>query len=337
MPDILNGKDYHVLNGDCIEHILMRDMPEESVDFSVFSPPFPSTFAYTSLPNDLGNSEDLHREGKLHFSFFFKAMRRVMKPGRVMAVHCAQIARLKRSGESGLYDFRGLLIRLAVRAGFTYEYDWCVRKNPQAQAIRTKKWELKFQGLETDRAMSRGTLCDYILKFRAPGENKKKINTEGEVTRNDWILLAEGGWLEHVIETDTLNASVRGAKSEDDVKHICPLQLRIIEDLIRLYTDPGEIVFSPFAGIGSEGFVALGGKSPKTKRQLHNARRFYGVELKDEYHTECLRNLAKAKRQFNEAGQLPLFDDWNAGKAAEYGANVCPGAEVVDAKGATDV
>jgi len=299
MCDILYGGKWRVHFGDCIEH--MTTMPAASVDMAVFSPPFPSTFAYTSFAEDIGNSEDLDNEAKLHVSFFLRQLVRVIKPGRVAMIHCAQIARLKRSGEDGLFDFRGMLIRCAQRAGFTYEYDWLIRKNPQAQAIRTKKWELKFQGIETDRAMSRGTICDYVLKFRVPGENKTRINTPSEVSRNDWIKWAEGCW-DDIIETDTLN--VAAAKGKDDTKHICPLQLEVIRRLVLLYSDPGEIVFSPFAGMGSEGYVALGGKSPKTGRAIANPRRFYGCELKQEYFDAAQKNLTRAVAMASEQERL---------------------------------
>ena len=332
MSDILKGKPWHIEHIDSIDW--MASMPPKSVDMSVFSPPFPSVFAYGDDPGDIGNSEDLESEAKLHLSFFFRQMIRVIKPGRVMVVHCAQIARLKRAGEFGLFDFRGLLIRLAQRAGFTYEYDWMVRKNPQAQAIRTKKWELKFQGIETDRAMSRGTICDYLLKFRVPGENKVRINTPAEVSRNDWIKWAEGFW-DDIIESDTLNTSE--GKGEDDTKHICPLQLEVIRRLVLLYTDPGEIVFSPFTGIGSEGFMSLGGKSPKTGKRIVNPRRFYGCELKPEYVAAAKKNLNRATKQ-NSVESKTLFDDLaendfietaNISKLAEFGALVGPVGKVV--------
>ncbi len=286
-----DGQEFHVHLGDCIPH--MAEMPEESVSFAVFSPPFPSVYAYTSLPEDLGNSEDLRSEAKLHFSFFFRGLRRVMMPGRAIVVHCTQIVRMKRSGEQGLYDFRGLLIRLAQRAGLVFEYDWIVKRNPQMQALRTKSWELKFQGLETDRARSRGVLSDYLLKFTAPGDNAIPINSKLQVSRNQWIEWAECCW-EGINETDTLNT--REAKSPEDTRHICPLQLGIIDRLVKLFSNPGEIVFSPFAGIGSEGYVAL---------KLD--RRFYGCEIKPEYNTVALRNLEKAIRIRNDSNQMPLF------------------------------
>ncbi len=305
----VNWKLHH---GDCIEH--MAELEENIFDMSVYSPPFPALYAYSSSMGDLGNSEDMAGDMKLHFSFFYRQMVRVLKPGRVMVVHVAQIPRMKRCGGEGLFDFRGFNIRLAERAGFVFEYDWCVRKNPQAQAIRTRSRELQFSGLESDRAKSRGTLPDYLLKFRKPGENAVPIrdgspvvDADGDrtepqlsnldhpkqVSRNEWIKWAECCW-DDIKETDTLNT--KAAKAEEDTRHVCPLQLPVIERLIRLYSNPGELVFSPFAGIGSEGYSAI-----KLGRQ------FYGCELKEEYYQEACKNLHRAEEACAESGR-GLFD-----------------------------
>lgn len=298
------GEQFKIHHGDCIPHML-EDMPESSVDFSVFSPPFPSLYAYTDSVSDIGNVDTMGSEAKIHLSFFFRGLLRVVKPGRSAVIHVMQIPKMKRTGEVGLCDFRGLIIRLAQRAGFIYEYDWSVRKNPQAQAIRTRSRELQFAGLENDRAAQRGTLQDYLIKVRKPGVNKTKIDAIGQVSRNDWIDWAEGCWSD-IVETDTLNT--KAAKSEDDTKHICPLQLEVIRRLVLLYSDPGEIVFSPFTGIGSEGYVSIGGKSMKTKKAIADPRRFYGCELKPEYYAQALRNLASVEDQRKEEGkQLAMF------------------------------
>jgi DNA modification methylase len=292
---------FHVHHGDCIPHL--HEMLEASVDFSVYSPPFPSVYSYTSEACDLGNTEDLKHEIKLHFGFFFRGVRRVMKPGRVMLVHCQQIVRMKRAGGEGIYDFRGLLIRLAQRCGFVYDYDWLIRKNPQSQAIRTKSRALQFAGLEKDRAQSRGAMGDYLIKFLTPGENAVPIASEGQVSRNDWIDWAEPSW-EDIRETDTLNTEA--ARGESDTRHICALQLSLIDRAVRLYSNPGEIVASPFAGIGSELYTAI-----------KLGRRAYGCELKDEYHAECLRNLERAAREYGGGGksaQLSIFDAVPAGE-----------------------
>lgn len=286
---------YHIHAGDCITH--MATMPEACADFVVFSPPFPALYSYTSCVEDIGNSEDFRTEAKIHLSFFYKQLRRIVKPGRVVVVHVMQIPRLKRTGEVGLHDFRGLNIRIAERAGLVFENDWTVRKNPQSQAIRTKSRELQFAGLESDRAKSRGALADYLLKFRAPGENAVKINSKGQVSRNDWIKWAESCW-DDIIETDTLN--VAEGRGEDDTKHICPLQLEIYRRLTLLYTNPGEVVFEPFGGIGSGGYVALGGKSPKTGKRIADPRRYYCCEIKPEYLAANKSNLERALRQAKE-------------------------------------
>jgi len=291
--DVLKGETWHVENDDCITH--MATMPAESIDMAVFSPPFPALYSYTSSDRDIGNSEDLDSDAKLHLSFFYRQLARIVKPGRVVVVHVMQIPRMKRSGGVGLCDFRGMNIRLGERAGLVYEYDWCVRKNPQAQAIRTRSRELQFAGLESDRAKQRGALPDYLIKFRAPGENAIPIDTESQVSRNEWIRWAEACW-DDIRETDTLN--VRGTKGDGDTRHICPLQLEVIDRLIRLYSNPGEIVFSPFAGIGSEGYQAV-----------LRGRRFYGVELKDEYHATAQRNIARAQEISTREIEADLFQE----------------------------
>ena len=289
---LLNTEEqFRVVLEDCITH--MAKMPEASVDMSVFSPPFPSLYAYTSEACDIGNSEDFRGEAKLHLSFFYRQLARIVKPGRVVIVHIMQIPRMKRAGGVGLFDFRGFNIRLAERAGLVYEYDWIVRKNPQAQAIRTKSRELQFSGLESDRAKTRGTLGDYLLKFRAPGDNATKIDGDMQVSRNQWIEWAECCWSD-IKETNTLN--VREGRGEEDTKHICPLQLDVIERCVKLFSDPGEVVFSPFAGIGSEGYVSL-----------MLGRRFYGCEIKPEYHTTATKNCDRAIQQAKES-QIDLFN-----------------------------
>lgn len=282
---------YHVHRGDCIEH--MATMPSQSIDMAVFSPPFPALYAYTSEVADIGNSEDLKNEARIHLGFFYRQLARIVKPGRCVVVHVAQIPRMKRSGGVGLFDFRGLNIRLGERSGLVFEYDWLVTKNPQAQAIRTKSREMQFVGMESDRAKCRGALGDFLIKFRAPGENAKKICEKGQVSRNDWINWAEAAWT-NIRETETLN--VKEGRGEDDTKHICPLQLDVIDRLVRLYSDPGEIVFSPFTGIGSEGYQAV-------KR----GRRFYGCELKEEYHAAALLNLRRAEQEAYAIEQEHLF------------------------------
>lgn len=289
LPD---GKQFDVVHGDCI--LEMAEMPPASVDLAVFSPPFPSLYSYTNSEADIGNSEDLNRDAKLHFGFFYKQLARIIKPGRVAVVHVMQIPRMKRTGGVGLFDFRGLNIRLAERSGLVFEFDWLVRKNPQAQALRTRSRELQFAGLESDRAKSRGALGDYLLKFRAPGENEVPVESEGQVTRNQWIDWAECCWRD-IRESDTLNAA--DGRGPDDTRHIVPLQLQVIERIVRLFSNPDEIVFSSFAGIGSELYTAL-----------KLGRRAYGIELKQEYHAAALKNCRRAIAE-REAMQHDLLSE----------------------------
>lgn len=292
MPDLLKeNEQYRIHLGDCIKH--MATMPYHSVDFAVFSPPFPSLYAYTSDEADIGNSEDLAGDAKIHLSFFYRQFARILKPERVAMVHVTQIPRMKRSGGQGMFDFRGLNIRLGERAGLIYEYDWLVRKNPQSQAIRTRSRELQFAGLESNRLRSRGAIPDYLIKFISPGESDDVV-VSNEISRNHWIDWAEPAWMD-IRETDTLN--VKEGRGEQDTKHICPLQLEVIRRLILLYTNPGEVVFTPFAGIGSEIYMAL-----------KLGRRAYGCEIKQEYFDAANKNATRAIAARKSETSLPLFD-----------------------------
>ena len=270
----------------------------------VCSPPFSQLYAYSSESCDIGNSEDFKGEAKLHLSYWYHMMARVVKPGRAILIHVQQVPRMRRNGEYGLFDFRGLNLRLAERARLIYEYDWLVTKNQQDQAIRNHARELQFAGLEDNRAACRGCLSDYLLKFRVPGECKVKVRGKGEVSRNDWIAWASAAWTD-IIESDTLKA-IEG-RSEEDTRHPCPLQLETIRRLILMFTDPGEVVFSPFGGIGSESYMAIGGISPKTKHRIANPRRAFSCEIKPQYIETAEKNMARAERQVKESSTM-LWD-----------------------------
>lgn len=302
MSTWFDGRDYEMIRGDAIP--TMADMPAESMDLAVFSPPFASLFAYSGEIADIGNNHEEDGEFKLHMAFFATALFRIMKPGRLVCCHCAQVAHQKRaSGREGVKDLRGMMIRLAERAGFWYTGEAAIWKNPQAQAIRTKAKALLFARLETDHLNSRPALADYVLLFKKPGDSAIPVTsdlTDGglrQQEREAWIKWASPFWTD-IRETEVLN--YREARGEDDTKHICPLQLEVIRRCVRLWSNPGEIVFSPFAGIGSEGHVAL-----------LEGRRFVGVELKPEYHEAADRNLAKAERKRDEDTQ-PLLADVGA-------------------------
>lgn len=297
---LLDLSDYYIHQGDCIPQ-MMKGMDPQSMDFAVFSPPFPSMYSYTSMTEDIGNSEDLRHEAPIHLSYFFRGLKRVLKPGRLAICHVTQIPRMKANAGRGLFDFRGLCIRLARRAGLIYEYDWLYLKNPQGQAIRTHSHSLLFVTMERDRCKTRGCLGDYLILLSTPGENQVPINSP-EITREEWIDWAEAAWSyrdKGMHETNTLNT--REGKGENDTRHICPLQLGVIDRAVRLYSNPGEVVFSPFAGIGSEGYVSL---------KLN--RRFYGCEIKEEYYRTAIRNMNRALEARKESSRT-LFDGLDDG------------------------
>jgi len=273
------GEGYTMMLGDCVER--MRELAPVSVDFSVFSPPFLNLYTYSDSNRDMGNSCD-EAEFFQHFGFLITELLRVMKPGRNVAVHVAQVAaKLASDGYIGLKDFRGQVIDNFVTGGFYYHGDVTIDKNPQAQAIRTHAKGLLFNQLKKDSSWLRPGLADYILIFRKPGENALPIHPD--ISNDQWITWAHPVWY-GINETDTLNAA-EGTTGRDE-RHICPLQLPVIERCIRLWSNAGETVLSPFAGIGSEGYKAI----------LLN-RQFIGIELKPEYYAVALRNLDAAITQ----------------------------------------
>lgn len=287
-----SGAAWRLLLGDSCERL--GELGDESVDLSVYSPPFASLYTYSPSPRDLGNCASV-AEFIEHYRFVIAEVLRVTKPGRLTAVHIAQVAtQLAKDGVIGLVDFRGAVIKAYVDAGWIYHGDITVDKNPQAQAIRTHSKALLFVQMEKDSTWSRPALADYVLLFRKPGDNAVPVTPveNGEVTRNDWIAWASPCWY-GIQESATLNAAE--ARSEEDERHICPLQLPLIERAIRLWSNPGELVLSPFAGIGSEGFVAI-----------KHGRRFIGCELKPSYWATACENLRRAEYEAN----LPtLFDE----------------------------
>lgn len=286
----IEGK-YKIVNTDCIPYML-ETMEPESADCMICSVPFPSVYSYTNLESDIGNSEDLKSETKLHFLWWFRGLYRVMKPGRVAAIHCMQIPRLSR--HNGMFDFRGFLIRLAKRTGFIYDNDWMIWKNAQSEAIRTHAHGLLFVTLERDRTKTRAAMGDYVIKIIKPGENKIPINSS-EITREEWVDWASPCW-HGVRQSYTLNA--KAARSEKDSRHVCPMQLDTINRLIKLYSNPGELVFDPFSGIGSTAYECM-----------RLGRRFIGTELKQEYYQNSIKNVDRAIRNaVDDNNTLPGFD-----------------------------
>jgi DNA modification methylase len=276
--DEARGDGWRLLLGDSAERL--AEIPSASVDLAIFSPPFGSLYTYSSTERDLGNSRT-DAEFWQHFDYIIGELLRVTRPGRLACVHVAQIPSQKaRDGVIGLKDFRGDTIANFQTAGWIFHGEVCIDKDPQAQAIRTKSKGLLFTQMHKDSSWSRPALADYILVFRAPGENQTPIKPD--ITNNEWIEWARPIWY-GIRESDTLN--VVEARANDDERHICPLQLGTIERCIRLWSNRGETVLSPFAGIGSEGYEAL-----------LRGRRFVGLELKPEYWRVAAKNLRQAER-----------------------------------------
>lgn len=276
VTDDATGNGYRLMLGDSCERL--AELPDESLDLSIYSPPFASLFTYSPSLRDLGNSAD-RDEFLAHYRFIVDHVLRLTKPGRISCVHVQQLTSTKAThGVIGVTDFRGQIIQVHVDAGWIFHGEITVDKDPQAQAIRTKAQALMFATKNRDSAMTRPALADYLLLFRKPGDNAVPIKTD--VTNDEWIQWARPVWLD-IRETNTLNA--RAGREEADEKHICPLQLDFIERCVRLWSNRGETVLSPFAGIGSEGVMAL-----------KHGRRFVGCELKPSYWKTAAENLARA-------------------------------------------
>jgi DNA modification methylase len=277
------GRDWTAHLGDSCD--VLPTLAEDSVDLSVYSPPFADLFTYTDSERDLGNSRDWP-EFFEHYGFIVRELLRVTKPGRLTCVHTSDIpAMAARDGYIGVRDFPGEVIRCYEANGWTFVGRSFVQKNPQAQAIRVKSKALLFVQLRKDSASSRPALVDQILIFRKPGENAVPITpvANGEMDNERWIEWAHGIWT-GISETDTLQ--FYSARGEDDEKHICPLQLPVIERCIKLYSNPGETVLTPFGGIGSEGYQAV-----------RFGRRAILIELKPEYFEELVKNMGRIEAE----------------------------------------
>ena len=273
----------------------MQELDDESIDLSVYSPPFADLYTYTSSPRDLGNSRNWS-EFFDHYRYVIRQVLRVTKPGRVTCVHTSDIPALKQSdGYIGLKDFPGRVIQAYEAEGWTFYGRAVISKNPQAQAIRTHSKGLLFVQLEKDSVWSRPALLDQILIFRKPGDNAVPITPveNGDMDRDTWIEWASGIWTD-VNETNVLQHGHNHGRAADDEKHICPLQLETIERCVKLYSNPGETVLSPFGGIGSEGYVAV-----------KEGRRAVLIELKETYFDELLKNMRAADA---EGGVPTLFE-----------------------------
>jgi len=294
---------FSLFHGDTVD--VARGLPDHSVDFSVFSPPFASLYTYSNSPRDMGNVRN-DEEFFAHYDYLIAEQARVMKPGRLVAVHCMLMPTSKaRDGVIGLRDFRGDIIRAYQKHGFVFHSEIVIWKNPVTAMQRTKALGLLYKQLKKDSAMSRQGIPDYVVVMRAPGDNVEPVTkdehefpvglwqhyaspvwvTTGEDLRDGFLACSDKQTKDPasgIDATDTLQYT--SAREHDDERHICPLQLDVIRRCVRLWSNPGEIVWSPFAGIGSEGVVSL-----------EEGRRFVGAELKDSYYKQAAKNLAASK------------------------------------------
>lgn len=280
-------------HADTVE--VARALPDSSADFSVFSPPFASLYTYSNSPRDMGNVKD-DAEFFAHYAFLIREQFRVMKPGRLVSIHCMLMPTSKeRDGYIGLRDFRGDIIRAYQAAGFIFHSEVCIWKNPVTAMQRTHAKGLLHKTILGDSSCSRQGLADYLVTMMRPGENAEPIehwatNPDGTIKGNPerenfevmrWQRYASPVWMD-IDPSDTLQ--YRSARENDDERHICPLQLGVIRRAVELWSNPNDVVWSPFMGIGSEGVVAL-----------EMGRRFIGAELKASYYGQACRNLREAE------------------------------------------
>lgn len=277
-----SGDNYTVFHGDCVD--VLKGIPDATIDYSIFSPPFASLYTYSNSPRDMGNVRN-DAEFFEHFAFLIAELRRVMKPGHNVSFHCMLMPTSKeRDGYIGLKDFRGDLIRAFQAHGFIYASEVCIWKDPVTSMQRTKALGLLHKTVRTNACMSRQGIPDYLVTMRAPGEMVDKVTHEPDQYPVDkWQKVASPVWMD-IDPSDTLQ--YRSAREHDDERHICPLQLEVIRRGIDLWTNPGDVVLSPFTGIGSEGFVAV-----------EMGRKFVGAELKQSYFEQAASNLAAAEQE----------------------------------------
>jgi DNA modification methylase len=291
------NEHFTAINGDCVE--VLAGLPDRSIDHSIFSPPYGGTlYTYSNSPRDIGNCRN-DAEFDIHFGYVIDQLARVIKPGRVVAVDCQNIPAMKeRDGYIGLKDFRGDLIRAFIARGFIYHSEHCIFKDPLIEATRTKALGLMHKQLCKDSIMSRAGLPQYLLAFRAPGVNAAPVAhidgltdfageddpaKQGNPSHERWRRYASPVWMD-IRSSRTLN--VQAARDDDDERHIAPMALDIIERALMLWSNPNDVILSPFMGIGSEGYVAL-----------EMGRKFVGVELKASYFKQAVENLAGAVRK----------------------------------------
>lgn len=270
---------FSAFHADTVE--VARAMPDSSVDYSIFSPPFASLYTYSNSPRDMGNVKN-DEEFFAHYAFLIKEQFRVMAPGRLVSIHCMLMPTSKeRDGYIGLRDFRGDIIRAYQAAGFIFHSEVVIWKDPVTAMQRTKALGLLHKTIRKDSSMSRQGIPDYVVTMRKPGDNAKPIaHTAEEFPVMQWQRYASPVWTD-INPSDTLQ--YRSVRENDDERHICPLQLEVVRRCVDLWSAPEDVVWSPFMGIGSEGVIAL-----------EKGRRFIGAELKASYYQQAIKNLAEA-------------------------------------------
>jgi DNA modification methylase len=293
-----SGKDFDIYLGDCVD--VVGKLEDDSIDFTIYSPPFSSLYVYSNSDRDMGNSasdDEFHK----HFAFLAKELFRVTRPGRLMSFHCMNLPTSKvRDGFIGIRDFRGELIRLFESCGFIFHSEVCIWKDPVTAMQRTKALGLLHKQMVKDSCMSRQGIPDYLVTMRKPGENTKPVSGEldrwvgdesfksnGRLSIDLWQRYASPVWMD-IRPGRTLQKG--SARDEKDERHICPLQLDVIERALELWSNPGDTVLSPFTGIGSEGYCAI-----------QMGRKFIGAELKESYWKQAVLNLERAKAEKSDS------------------------------------
>lgn len=296
--DKYQGKGFILYNGDSCE--IMQGIPDNSIHYSIFSPPFSSLYTYSNSERDLGNSRN-DEDFYIHFEFIVKELYRIIMAGRLVSIHCMNMPSMKeRDGFIGIKDFRGDIIKLFQKCGFIFHSEVCVWKDPVVAMQRTKALGLLHKQIKKDSCMSRQGIPDYIVTMRKPGDNAERVTHTNETFPvNQWQDYASPVWDNYaspvwwdINQSNTLQRL--SAREEKDEKHICPLQLDVIERCVNLWTNEGDIVFTPFAGIGSELY-----------KPLLMKRRAIGIELKQSYFKQGVENCKNAELS-NE--QISIFD-----------------------------
>lgn len=280
---------YSMYHGDSCE--VVKGIPDNSIHYTIFSPPFSSLYTYSNSDRDMGNSRN-DNEFYEHFRYLVSELYRVTMPGRLLSFHCMNIPLMKqKDGVIGLKDFRGELIKIFTAEGFIFHSEVCIWKNPVTEMQRTKALGLLHKQIKKDSAMSRQGIPDYVVTMRKPGENPEPIEHTNESFPVDlWQKYASPVWMD-IKQSNTLQK--KSARAEEDERHICPLQLDVIKRCICLWTNPGDIVLDPFAGIASSNYMAL-----------RLDRRTIGIELKDSYYVQAVANCEMAMNE-------PIIDIWD--------------------------